>query len=690
MQSEESDNPFFEARWDTLYGAPPFDRIETSHYAPALDEAMRRQREEIDTIAQAAALPTFENTVEALERSGAMLERVENVFSNMCLSSVTDGLQRLQERYAPLLSEHDDAIFLNSDLFERVDSLVRAGDTLGLNQEQKKLLEHYHERFVRTGARLDGAAKDRLRWINARLAKLCTRFAARVRREEETYALVIEDAADLAGLPAEAVQNARTEAERRGLSEKWAFTLVRSSVTPFLQYAENRELRRQIHQAYVSRGANGGRRDTRALVLEIVGLRAERARLLGHASHAHYNIERNMAKHPDAVIELLRKLWKPALDTAKSEREVLQAALDADLGPGQRLQPWDWWYYTERVRKSLYQLTREQVAPYFELDRVLGGAFHTAERLFGVSFEEVTGGVPLYHPDVRAFDVKDAEGTHVGLFYVDYHARPGKRGGAWMNVFRMQSNLDGRTRPIVINVGNFPAADERGVVLLGFEEVRTLFHEFGHGLHGLLSDVTYMRLAGTRVRRDFVEFPSQLLENWALEPEVLAKYARHHETDEPIPSEYVETLQRAKQYNQGFAMTELVGAALLDLEWHLLDEETATSLDSVEAFERAAIEKHGFIDEVGPRYRSAHFQHIFTGDGYSAGYYVYLWAQVLEADAFEAFQRAGDVFHPELAQRLRDQVFCTGAAQDEMISYQRFLGRMPRVEALVAKQGLRA
>ena len=688
QQPTAAANPFFEEPWNTSYGAPPFDRIREEHYGPAFDAGMQRHSEAIEAIAKADSDPTFSNTIEALERSGAMLNRVAAVFFNLSASDSNEKLQKLRATYAPKLSQHSDSVYLNGALFERVRSLKVRSQELDLSKEQLKLLDEYYRSFVRAGAELESNSKERLKTINARLAKLYSEFSDRLLAENNAYALILDHESQLKGLPEEVVAAAASNAKKRGHEGKWAFTLMRASSTPFLQFSEMRDLRKQIYQAYISRGTHEGERDTRALLKEMVVLRAERARLLGFTSHAQYMIDNNMAKTTEAVYGLLNKLWEGSLSKAKDEREALTAMLRKEHGTDAKLQPWDWWYYAEKVRKANYDLSSDELKPYFQVDSVRQGAFDTASRLFGITFEEVSQQVPLYHPDVKAFDVKAHNGDHVGLLYVDYHVRDSKRGGAWMNNLRSQSRFKG-VRPIVVNVGNFPAATEGKPALLSWDEVRTLFHEFGHALHGLMSDVTYETLSGTNVKRDYVEFPSQLLENWAWEPSVIKKYARHYKTAKPIPDALIERLKAASKFNQGFKMTELVAAALLDLEWHMMSLEKAREVKDVAAFEAALTQKIGLIPEIAPRYHSSYFQHIFSSDGYSAGYYVYLWAQVLEADAFHAFQEQGDVFHPGLADKLKRFIFAGGGSDEEMKLYTSFRGKKPTVGALLDKRGLR-
>ena len=682
-------NPFFDSEWQTPYGAPPFERVTIAHYAPALDVGMATEKSEIAAIANAAEAPTFANTIEALERAGADLERTAAVFFNLAGSNTNDQMQAIRTDYAPKLSQHSDEIYLNAALFKRVSAVHEQRAQLGLRPDQDKLVVDYYKRFIRAGAQLDGPAKERLTKINARLAAIFSKFGDNLRKENADYALIIDDDKDLAGLPEEVVAQGTEAAKEKKQEGKWAFTLVRSSVTPFLQYAKNRALRKEIYMAYTTRGAHGDDKDNRGLLKETAVLRAERAQLLGFKSHAHYAIDRNMARTPEAVYELLKQLYDGALARAKEERTALTELLVADLGKDAKLEPWDWWYYAEKVRKARYDLSQDELKPYFQVDQVREGAFDVAGRLFGITFNEVTKDVPIYHEAVKAFDVKYADGQHVGLLYVDYHPRAGKRGGAWMSEFRGQSKIDGPVRPVIVNVGNFPAPAGDKPALLGWDEVQTLFHEFGHALHGLLSNVTYEGQSGTNVKRDYVEFPSQLLENWASRPEVIKKYARHYQSGEAIPDVLIDKLTKAATFNQGFATTELAAASLLDLEWHMLDLEGASKVDDVAAFDAAAMKKIGLIPEIAPRYHSPYFQHIFAGDGYSAGYYVYLWAQVLEADAFAAFIATGDVFDKGLAKGLLDHIFSSGGSDEEMALYGKFRGQKPTVEPLLEKLGLK-
>lgn len=682
------DNPFAQERWSTPFGAPPFDRIKTEHFAPAFEQAFAAHNDEIKAITASTEAPSFANTVEALERSGRLLERVAMVFFQVCGTDNTPELQALQEKLAPRLSRHQDEVLMNQELFARVQGVYKQRQQLDLDPSQLKLLEDLYLRFQRSGAELKGAEQQRLKAINASLAELHTQFGDRIRKENAKYLLLIDNKDDLAGLPDSVVTTAASLAEGKGHKGQWGFNLTRSSVNPFLQYSAQRELRRQIYLAYIKRGANGDELDTRPLIKEILPLRAERAQLLGYPDHAHYAISRNMAKTPQAVMDHLLKLYKPALERAKKERDELTVMLQKDLGPKAKLEPWDWRYYAEKLRQQKYALEEEQLRPYFRVDRVRDGAFKTATRLFGVTFTDVTDQVPRYHPQAQAFAVKDAKGDHVGLLYLDLHPRDSKRGGAWMEEFRGQQSLDGEVRPIVINVGNFSPPTDEGPSLLTWDNVNTLFHEFGHGMHGLLSQVRYPSQAGTRVKLDYVELPSQVMENWASHPEVIKDYARHYKTDEPIPDELVARIQQAQTFNQGFAMTEHLAAAILDQRWHSLTREQLAELSSVEAFDKKVMQEIGQIPEVEPRYHSPYFGHVFSGDYYSAGYYVYSWAMVLDADAFAAFEQSGDVFNPEMAQKFYRHVYSAGGALDEMEQYRAFRGQEPSVEPVLKKLGL--
>ncbi len=682
--SKRSSNPFF-GEWDTPFEVPPFDEIKLEQYKPAFDEGMKQHKEEIEAIVENESEPTFENTIEAMDRSGAMLARVSRVFFAMRSSMTNDDIEAIAKDVAPRLSKHRDEIRLNDALFQKVRVVYEQRAKLDLTPEQDKLLEEYHKRFVRGGAKLPPEEKERVKELNAELSVLSLKFGENVLKENNRFELVIDDKADLDGLPSSVIAAAAETATERGHEGKWVFTLHKPSMIPFLQYSERRELREKIYKGYINRGDNDDELDNKETLARMATLRIERAGLLGYETHAHYVLEENMAKKPENVYKLLDELWKPALKRAKAEAADMQKMID-DEGGDFKLQSWDWWYYAERVKKAKYDLDEEMLRPYFKLENVLVGAFEVSSRLFGLQFEERTD-VPKYHEDVSVFEVKEADGTHVGILYVDYFPRASKRGGAWMGEFREQLKMNGENiRPVIYNVGNFskPTADKPS--LLSFEEVNTLFHEFGHALHGLLSNCTYESLAGTNVARDFVELPSQIMENWASEPEVLKMYARHYETGEPMPDELIEKIIKTRHFNQGFATVEYLAASFLDMDWHTLTE--AKSKSDVLQFEDKSLGKIGLIPEIISRYRSTYFRHIFAG-GYSSGYYSYIWAQVLDADAFQAFKETGDLFDPKTAKAFRENILSRGDTEDPMTLYKRFRGKEPSIEPVLERRGLK-
>ncbi len=628
-----SPNPLLD-EWTTPFGVPPFDEIEDAHFRPAFEAAIAEARTELDTIAAVGDPPTFENTVEALELGGALLDRVNLVFSNLNSAETNDELQAIAKEVAPQLAALRDDIYLNERLFERVEAVWKTRAELDLETEQDRLLEETWKAFVRSGANLDAAQKERLREINRELSVLTVTFGENNLKETNAFKLVVENEADLAGLPERMVAAGATAAESEGLEGKWVFTLQRPSIEPFLDSADNRELRRQLLDAYLARGANGNENDNRDVVKKIATLRLERAQLLGYRTHADYVLEERMAKTPARVMDLLDKLWTPSLDMAKKEANALQEMIEAD-GKSFRLEPHDWRYYTDRLRRERYALDDQEIRQYFALENVLQGAFELAHRLYGITFTERKD-LPVYHEEVRTFEVKDEDGSHLGIFYADYHPRPGKRVGAWSSRYRAQQIRDGKDiRPVVVNVGNFSRRTGDTPALLSLDEVETLFHELGHGLNSLFSRIRYRGLAS--IPRDFVELGSQIMENWVLEPEVLAFYARHWKTGEPIPDRLVQKLKDARLFNQGFATVEYLAASYLDMDWHTLEK--APELDAV-AFETRELDGIGLIPEIPPRYRSPYFAHIFSG-GYSAGYYGYIWCEVLDADAFAGLQGEG-------------------------------------------------
>ena len=684
MSGAARGNPLLEA-WTTPFGLPPFDRIRPEHFRPAFDAALAQNRAEIDAVARDPAEPSFANTIEALERSGELLEKVGGVFWNLSGAHTNPEIQGIEREMAPRLAKHFSEIAMNAALFGRVDALFRRMDDLGLDDEQKRVLELTHKRFVRAGAQLQGADKDRLAQIVERLAALGAQFSQNVLADEAGYRLVLETDEDKAGLPDWLVEAARRAGDELGLPGKAVITLARSSIEPFLQFSTSRALREKAFEAWTHRGEMGGDTDNRAIVAETLKLRAERARLLGYPTFAAYKLDNTMAKTPAAVQDLLDRVWAPAKARAAEERDDL-AALAREEGANIAIGPHDWRHYSAKVRKRKHDLDEAELKPYLQLDRMIEAAFDTAGRLFGLRFAERRD-LPVYHPDVRAWDVTDAGGRHVAVFLGDYFARPSKRSGAWMSSYRGQRKLGGEVRPIVVNVMNFSKAAEGQPALLSFDDARTLFHEFGHALHGMLSDVTYPSIAGTSVSRDFVEFPSQLFEHWLMQPDVLRRFAVHAETGEPMPEALLDRVLAARNFNQGFATVEYASSALVDLAFHQLED-----ADEVEpiAFERAVLERIGMPAEIVMRHRTPHFAHVFSGDGYSSGYYSYLWSEVLDADGFAAFEEAGDIFDAEVARRLRDFVYAAGGRQDPAEAYRAFRGRDPDVQALLRKRGFLA
>jgi peptidyl-dipeptidase Dcp len=678
-----SDNPFF-TEWNTPFGVPPFQQIKLEHYAPAFEEGMQQQKQEVAAIVENPAAPTFASTLEALDRSGDLLDKVSLVFFAMKSSMTNDDLEAVAKQVVPELSKHSDEILLNNALFRRIEAVYAQRDKLSLTREQLRLLEENYKNFLRGGAKLSPDKKARLTEINAELSLLSLNFGDHVLKENNRFEMVLDKEADLAGLPADVVAAAAETAKERGHEGKWVFTLHKPSLIPFLQYSERRDLREKIYTGYIERGNHDDELDNKKICAQMAALRVEKAKLLGYPTHAHFVLEDNMAKEPEQVYELLHKLWTPALARAKAEAADMQKMIDAE-GGGFKLQSWDWWYYAERVKKARYDLDETMLRPYLKLENVIDGAFEVATRLYGLQFEKRPE-VPVYHADVTCFEVKEADGTHVGLLYVDYFPRESKRGGAWMSEFRGQSKIGGNNiRPVIFNVGNFskPTADKPS--LLSFEETQTLFHEFGHALHGLLSDCTYKSLSGTNVPRDFVELPSQIMENWASEPEVLKMYARHYETGEPMPDELIEKIRKSRHFNQGFETTEYLAASFLDMDWHTLTE--ADPNCDVLAFENKSLDRIGLIPEIISRYRSPYFQHIFAG-GYSAGYYSYIWSAVLDADAFAAFKETGNLFDPKTARAFRENVLSKGNTEDPMTLYKKFRGKEPSIEPLLKRRGL--
>jgi peptidyl-dipeptidase Dcp len=674
-----SENPFFRD-WTGPFAVPPFGEIAPEHFRPAFERALAEHEAEVEAVANSDAPPTFENTVEVLERTGEPLTRVLKVFYSLSGAHTNDALLAIEREMSPVLARHWNRFYTNEALFGRLDALHRQRYALELTPEQARVLERYHLAFRRAGAPLDAAAKARLAEITERLATLGTSFSQNVLADEQAYTLVLETDDDLAGLPDFLRSAARAAAEERGLAAKHAITLSRSSVEPFLQFSTRRDLREKIFRAWIARGEGGGTTDNRAIIAEMVALRAERARLLGYVDFAHYRLDDSMAKRPENVRELLDAVWKPARSRALADRDALQELVQQE-GGNFKLEPWDWRIYAEKLRQIRCDFDEAEIKPYLQLDRMIEAAFETARRLFGLTFEPRTD-IEVWHPDVRVWEVKASDGTHVGLFFGDYFARTSKRSGAWMNTLRDQQKLAGDIHPLVVNVMNFSKGDP---TLLSFDDARTLFHEFGHGLHGLLSDVTYPMISGTRVLTDFVELPSQLYEHWLERPEILRKFAVHYRTGEPMPEDLLKRLLAARTFNQGFATVEYVGTALIDLDFHSLP--AADNLD-VTKFEEDTLARIGMPSEIVLRHRPPHFAHVFSGGGYASAYYSYMWSEVLDADAFAAFVETGDVFDPATAKRLHDHIYAAGGARDPEDAYKAFRGRLPTTEALLRKRGL--
>ncbi|RLD20171.1 MAG: peptidase M3 [Bacteroidetes bacterium] len=674
-----NDNPLL-STWDTPFGTPPFDKIKNKHYKPAFVAAMDEQKDEIATIINNADEATFANTIEEFERSGSSYSRVERVFGAVNGANTNDSLQAIASEMAPIRSAHSDDINLNADLFKRVDAVYAQKESLGLNPEQMELLENTYKRFVRSGISLDEVAQTRLRAINGELAELSLQFGQNLLAETNATKVLVTNKEDLGNLPASLVAAAAKEAENNG-EEGWMITLQRPSLNPFLEYSPNRELRKQLFMGYAMRGNNGNEQDNNDILAKMASLRAERANLKGYETHADYILSDNMAENPQRVYDFLDQVWAPAIKMAKKERNDLQAMMNKD-GIDAEIMGWDWRYYTAKVRKERYDYDEEAMRPYFEFTAVREGAFMLANKLFGLTFTELDN-VTTWHPDQQVFEVKEANGTHVGIIYMDFFARESKRGGAWMNSLRSQSKLDGEVTPIVTNNFNFPPPTENSPSLLSFSEASTLFHEFGHALHGLLSDVTYISLSGTNVPRDFVEFPSQVMENWMSDPEVLSLYAKHYQTGEIIPNELIEKISASGKFNQGFEKVEYMAASYLDMAYHTLK---TTDLVNAKTFEIDEMKRIGLIEEIIPRYKSTYFNHIFGGDpSYSSGYYSYLWSEVLDADAFQAFKETS-IFDQETAKKYR-YMLSQGGTKQGMELYVEFRGREPEIDPLLKKLG---
>jgi peptidyl-dipeptidase Dcp len=677
-------NPLLQP-WTGPFGMPPFPAIEAEHFQAAYAHAFAAHRSEIDVIAGEPAEPTFDNTIEALERAGEALDRVGSVFHLLAGAHTNDAILAIERDLAPVEAKHWNSILLNEALFRRIDALFTRRGALALNREQERVLDRYHLMFKRAGAALDGEAKARLAAINERLATLGTAFGQNVLADEQSFALELEGEADLAGLPDFVRAAMRAAAQERGLANSHVVTLSRSIVEPFLQFSQRRDLREKIFRAWIARGDGGGATDNKAIIAEMLSLRAERARLLGYSNFADYRLADAMAKTPQAVRALLERVWKPARQRALADRDAMQALVQSE-GGNFKLEAWDWRYYADKLRKARCNIDEATIKPYFQLDRIIEAAFYTANRLFGLTFAPAQD-VAVWHADVRAWEVRDANGRHRGLFLGDYFARSSKHSGAWMTSLRDQEKLRGDVHPIIVNVMNFSKAAAGEPVLLSFDDARTLFHEFGHALHGLLSDVTYPMVAGTSVLTDWVELPSQLYEHWLDRPEVLSRFALHCGSGEAMPQPLLDRLLAARTFNQGFATVEYVSSALVDLELHSEGTVLGSKFD-INAFEQSALARIGMPQEIVMRHRPAGFQHIFAGHGYASAYYSYMWSEVLDADAFAAFEETGDVFDPATAKKLHEYVYAAGGTRDPAELYLAFRGRLPTPDAMLKRRGL--
>lgn len=675
------ENPFF-SEYKTPFSTPEFGKIDTTHYMPAFEEGMKRHKEEIQAIIDNKEEPNFDNTILKFDKSGKLLNDVSLVFFNLTEANTNDELQKIAEKITPMLSNHSDEISMNPELFKKIKAVYDKKATLGLDSQQMRVLEKYYLDFKRKGAELSPEDQKTLKALNAELSSLSLKFGDNVLAETKAFKLVIDNQKDLEGLPETSISAAADAAKEAKMEGKWVFTLDKPSMIPFLQYAKNRALREKIYRAYFMRGDNGNANDNKEIIGKMANLRQKKAQLLGFKSYSAYVIDQNMAKTPEAVDQFLMKLWKPALPIAKKELAEMQKIVDREKG-NFKIQPWDWWYYAEILRKEKYNIDENEIKPYLKLENVRDGMFEVAKRLYGIKFEKRTD-IPLYHPDVETFEVKEADGRHIGILYLDYYPRDSKRGGAWCTSFRNAGFEDGKVvDPLISIVCNFtkPAGDNPA--LLSWDETLTLFHEFGHGLHFLLVEGKYNRTAGN-VPNDYVELPSQVMENWAGDKEVLKLYAKHFKTNEVMPDELITKLNNSSLFNQGFETVEYVAASLLDLDYHNITKQTEIKAND---FEKSSMAKIGLIPEILPRYRSTYFNHIFSG-GYSAGYYVYIWAAVLDADAFDAFKQSGDIFNKDLAAKFRKYCLQESGDDEGMIQYKKFRGKDPAVEPLLKRRGL--
>ena len=681
QNNDNDENPLL-VEWNTPFGVPPFDKIKPEHYLPAFKVAIKQQEQEIEAIVNCKDAPTFANTIEAYEHTGELLIKIENVFDNLMSANSNAEMRKIAKEVSPILSTHADNISLNPKLWQRIKAVYLQKDKLTLTAEQTMLLENTYKDFKRAGADLDADKQKRLREINQELSLLSLKFGDNILNENNSFKLIVDNKADLDGMPQSIIDEGAQTAKENKMDGKWVYTLHNPSIMPFLQSCKKRELREKILKAYLNKGNNNNAYDNKENINKIVNLRLERANLLGFKDYASYVLDNNMAKTPEKAFELMNKVFVPALAVAKTEAAELKKMMEKD-GIKDNVQPWDWRYYSEKLRKEKYDLDDQALKPYFELNNVRKGLFEVINKLYGLQFVERTD-IPTYHPDAKVYEVKEADGSHKAIIYVDFHPRDSKRSGAWMTSFRKQSKKEGKNiTPIISVVCNFskPTADLPS--LLTFDEVTTFFHEFGHAIHGMVSNCTYQSLSGTSVPRDFVELPSQVLENWASQPEVMAMYAKHYKTGAPMPKELMERLDNSKYFNQGFETVEMLAAALLDMNYHTIGQKQ--TIDPV-AFENNVAKKIGLISEIPFRYKSTYFNHIFTG-GYSAGYYSYIWAEVLDADAFEAFKQHG-IFDKATATSFRKNILENGGTIDPMVMYKKFRGAEPSIEPLLKRRGL--
>ncbi len=678
-QERDMSNPFF-SEYKTPFQVPPFNDIKLEHFKPAMQAGIAEQLTEIKAITDNQEEPNFENTILAFDNSGELLSKTR-IFSNLNSANTNDKMQALAREITPMLSAHRDNIMLNMDLFKRVKAVYEKRNSLNLDHEQLRLVEKIYSDFDRNGANLSADKQAELRKLNQQLSMLSLKFGENVLAEtNKNFKLVVDKKEDLKGLSEDVIAAAAETAKKAGMEGKWIFTLQKPSMLPFLQYAENRDLREKLYKGYLNRANYNNAFDNKQVIADIIKLRDQRAKLLGFPNYAAYVVNDNMAKTPENVDQFLMKLWTPALERAKKERDDMQAMINKEGGKF-KLAMWDWWYYAEKVRKAKYDLDEAQLKPYFKLENVIDGMIDVANKLYGVKFIKRTD-IPVYNDEVMAYEVQEADGRHIGVFYMDFHPRPGKNAGAWCTAYRSQSYKDGKKiTPVVSIVCNFTRPTGNTPALLSFDEVTTLFHESGHAFHNLFTDGPYKRTTRD-VPRDFVELPSQIMENWAAEPAVLRVYAKHYKTGKPIPEDLITKLSKSAQFNQGFETVEYLAASLLDMDYH-----TQSQINDVTAFEKASMDKIGLIDEIAPRYRSTYFSHIFSG-GYSAGYYVYIWAAVLDADAFNAFKESGDLFNPVLAAKFRTLLTKSGS-DDGMVIYKNFRGQEPSIEPLLKRRGLK-